>query len=193
MGSRKHCRARCGQLQDKPEDCKIKIVPERSRPPENPDKIPFLCPAPATSRAPKRKQSTGARGHASTHSPAQNGWRQKAGPAPRRRCWPCCCQARRQPISTRRQRRPAFELGTATSCCLASTQCNAVCLSALRHKGTAILWLSWTCTKMPEPPRAAPYANYGAAPLFHHQSTNGTMGRGMFWYLGFRFICFQPS
>lgn len=52
-----------------------------------------------------------------------------------------CYQACAQPISSRRRRRrrPAFELGTATSCCLASTQCNAVCLSALRHKGTAIL------------------------------------------------------
>lgn len=117
----------------------------------------------------------------------------EGGDSPAARRWPCCCQARRQPISTRRQRRPAFELGTATSCCLASTQCNAVCLSALRHKGTAILWLSWTCTKMPEPPRAAPYANYRAAPLFHHQSTNGNMGKGIFWYLEFRFICFQPS
>lgn len=28
-------------------------------------------------------------------------------------------------------------------------QCNAACLSALRHKGTAILWLHWTCTKTP--------------------------------------------
>lgn len=56
-----------------------------------------------------------------------------------RRCLTCCYQARAQPISSRRRRRPAFELGTATSCCLASTQCNAVCLSALRHKGTAIL------------------------------------------------------
>lgn len=182
MGSIKHCRARCGQLQARPEDCKIKIVPERSRPPESPDQNSLPLPRPRHYPGPNRKQSTGARGHASPRSPAQHGWRKRAGPAPRRRRWPGCCQARRQPISTRRQRRPAFELGTATSCCLASTQCNAVCLSALRHKGTAILWLSWTCTKMPEPPRAAPYANYRAAPLFHHQSTNGNMGKGMFWY-----------
>lgn len=99
-------------------------------------------------------------------APRRGGWRHGADPAWRRRCWPGCHQARAQPISCLRRRRPAFELRTATSCCLASTQCNAVCLSALRHKGTAILWLSWTCTKMSGAPRVVACDNYQAALYF---------------------------
>lgn len=38
-----------------------------------PTKIPFLYPAPATTRAPNRKQLNRARGHASPRSPAQHG------------------------------------------------------------------------------------------------------------------------
>lgn len=99
-----------------------------------------------------------------------------------------CYQACAQPISSRRRRRPAFELRTATSCCLASTQCNAVCLSALRHKGTAILWLSWTCTKMPGAHRAAACANYRAALYFNIREPK--KGR---WERGKGVLIFQVS
>lgn len=48
------------------------------------------------------------------------------------------------------QHKMAFELPTSNFLLfLEYTQCNAVCLSAMRHKGTAILWLNWTRTKMP--------------------------------------------
>lgn len=83
-GLRKTTAGRGGQLQARPEDCKIKIVPERSRPPESPDQNSRPRPRPRHYPGPDRKQSTGARGHASARSPAQHGWRQRAGTAPRR-------------------------------------------------------------------------------------------------------------
>lgn len=57
---------------------------------------------------------------------------------------------RAQPIAVPSEHKMAFELPTSNFLLfLEYTQCNAVCLSAMRHKGTAILWLNWTRTKMP--------------------------------------------
>lgn len=146
------------------------------RPPESPgrERRSLPCPLPASAR-PAEKRPGCARGrrrdvHATRR---RHAWRREAGPT----LLTCCYQARAQPISSRRRRRPAFELGTATSCCLASTQCNAVCLSALRHKGTAILWLSWTCTKMPGALGAAVRAKYRDAFYFGTRQPKGGEGR----------------
>lgn len=157
-----------------------------------PTRVPFLFPSACGSLGRRRrKRQTCARSQTSLRSlPAPAGSRltSRGGGCGRRRRWPCCYQARAQPISTPRRHRPAFELGTATSCCLASTQCNAVCLSALRHKGTAILWLSWTCTKMPGAQRAAPCPNYRAAFYFGTRAPQKSReGEGnRFWYFRFQ-------
>lgn len=145
------------------------------RPPVGKSQVPTGVPFPATPppgrRLARRRKGTTYAAHAAwrrcARSPLRrDAWRHWAGPTRGPLLLTHCYQARAQPISTRRRRRPAFELGSATSCCLASTQCNAVCLSALRHKGTAILWLSWTCTKMPGVDGAATSANYRAALYF---------------------------
>lgn len=157
---------------------RIKTSPGISRPPESPDRNALPPPRPRRLTQPREEAAERrTRTRVTAFSPPHAGWRHGAEPDQRRRRWPYCYQASSQPISSCRQRRPAFELRTVTSCCLASTQCNAVCLSALRHKGTAILWLSWTCTKMPGAPSAAACAKYRAAPLFITTAPMGAWGR----------------
>lgn len=65
----------------------------------------------------------------------------QAGPSlPQRRRPASCYQASAQPIPGPGEHKMAFELPTSNFLLfLEYTQCNAVCLSAMRHKGTAIL------------------------------------------------------
>lgn len=122
----------------------------RGRPPESPGRssapFPFLPPAPQSRCSLDQEEAPRLRTQPNVTAfapPRSEGTRltSRGGACRRPPLLTRCYQACAQPISSRRRRRrrPAFELGTATSCCLASTQCNAVCLSALRHKGTAIL------------------------------------------------------
>lgn len=91
----------------------------------------------------------------------------RQGPAsPQRRRPAGCYQASAQPIPGPGEHKMAFELPTSNFLLfLEYTQCNAVCLSAMRHKGTAILWLDRTRTEMPGGAAfPSPFAGYRGLP-----------------------------
>lgn len=153
--------AGCGQLQARAErTARSQICPEKPGTGNSPCEFPSFSPppkraAPKAQRGGSARLAHAARRHCVLSPPAAAHLTSRGGAYPKKPLLTLLLPGARTANQQPRRRRPAFELGTATSCCLASTQCNAVCLSTLRHKGTAILWLSWTCTKMPGSHRAA--------------------------------------